>query len=193
MWNKLLLVMLVLAGTAYGQQASPQRVDILARAIARAEGFGRKGTLPTRCHNAGDIKALKNYRFPGQVGILKQYVVFKNDKTGWEALQHQINKIVAGESRYTVNLTLKQLGKRYAESGIWPRVVAKYLRTTPDTTLWEVLDVPPYIDWREQTCLSINAALPVAPSSVPTFTTAGSTASTTGGKPWGNPRQHRVN
>jgi hypothetical protein len=126
------------------------RIQDLSKAIAKAEGFGVRNTLPTKNHNPGDIKALKGYHFPGQVGIHKQYVVFKNDKAGWEALQHQINKIVDGESRYSVNLTLKQLGKRYAESSVWPRVVAKYLGATPDTQLWEILDVPPYIDWSKQ-------------------------------------------
>src|SRR5271157_3589551 len=140
---RVFLALLLLTTSCFAQD----RVQILAKAIGKAEGFGVKGALPTRCHNAGDIKALKNYRFPGQVGIRKGYVVFKNDKAGWAALQHQIDKIVAGESRYNVNLTLKQLGKRYAESRIWPKVVAKYLNVSPDAQLWEILGVPPYIDW----------------------------------------------
>ena len=129
--------------------SAQDRVGDLAKAIAKAEGFGTKRTLPTRNHNPGDIKAMKSYRFPGQVGVNKQYVVFRNDKAGWEALRHQINKIVNGESRYSVNLTLKQLGKRYAESGIWPKVVAKYLGVSPSTELWQILDVPPTLeqDW----------------------------------------------
>jgi len=138
----ILLAALLLTTSCFAQD----RVEPLVKAIAKAEGFGVKGTIPTRCHNAGDIKALRNYRFPGQVGVRKQYVVFKSDKAGWEALRHQIEKIIAGESRYSVNLTLKQLGKRYAESSIWPRVVAKYLSVTPETYLWEILDTPPALE-----------------------------------------------
>lgn len=129
------------------------RVHDLATAIAKAEGFGVRNSLPTRTRNPGDIKALKNYRFPGQVGTLKGYVVFKNDKAGWEALRHQIKKIVDGESRYSVNLTLKQLGKRYAESRIWPRVVATYLGVEPDAYLWEILDVPPSLEIKKYNAL----------------------------------------
>ena len=143
---RVLFALLLLTVSCFAQD----RVQIFAKAIGKAEGFSRKNTIPNRCHNPGDIKAIKNYRFPGQVGIHKQYVVFKDDKAGWEALQHQIDKIVNGESRYSVNLTLKQLGKRYAESGVWPRVVAKYLNITADTELWEILGVPPYIDWSKQ-------------------------------------------
>ena len=148
------------------------RVQVLAKAIAKAEGFGRPGTLPMRNHNPGDIKAIKNYRFPGQVSINKVYVVFKNDKLGWEALQHQIDKIIAGESRYSINLTLKQLGKRYAESRVWPKVVAKYLNVTPDTALWEILDVAPLLEEQWKTRVVLQAA----PTSAHTFTVAGSTA-----------------
>jgi hypothetical protein len=138
----ILLAALLLTTSCFAQD----RVEPLVKAIAKAEGFNVKNTLPTRCHNPGDIKALRNYRFPGQVGVRKQYVVFKSDKAGWEALRHQIEKIIAGESRYSVNLTLKQLGKRYAESSIWPRVVAKYLSVTPETYLWEILDTPPALE-----------------------------------------------
>ena len=136
------LIALLMTASCFAQD----RVEPLVKAIAKAEGFGVRGTIPTRCKNPGDIKALRGYRFPGQVGIHKQYVVFKSDKAGWEALRHQIDKIVDGESRYSVNLTLKQLGKRYAESSIWPKVVAKYLGVEPNVYLWEILDTPPALE-----------------------------------------------
>ena len=136
------LIALLMTASCFAQD----RVEPLVKAIAKAEGFGVFRTLPTRAHNPGDIKALRGYHFPGQVGTLKGYVVFKNDKAGWEALRHQIKKIVDGESRYSVNLTLKQLGKRYAESSIWPKVVAKYLGVEPNVYLWEILDTPPALE-----------------------------------------------
>ena len=45
------------------------QVDVLAKAIGKAEGFGVPRTIPTRCHNPGDIKALRGYKFPGQRGV----------------------------------------------------------------------------------------------------------------------------
>ena len=137
-----MIAVLLLTTSCFAQD----RVQVLAKAIAKAEGFGVAHTLPTRAHNPGDLQAIKKYRFPGQVGTLRGYVIFKSDKAGWEALRHQIEKIMAGESRYNVNLTLKQLGRRYAESGIWPRVVAKYLGVEPSAYLWEILDVPPVLE-----------------------------------------------
>src|ERR1017187_634649 len=95
--------------------AAQDRVQTLAQAIAKAEGFGKKGALPTRLKNPGDLKVVKNYKYPGQAGIGKGgHVKFRSEAEGWEALRHQIEKIVAGDSRYTVNMTLREISKGYA-------------------------------------------------------------------------------
>ena len=119
----------------------------LLEAIAKAEGFGVRGTLPTRYHNPGDIRASKGVHYPGQVGINKHgYVIFKNDAAGWAAMQNQLDKILNGESKfYSVNMTLRQLAKKYATSPIWVKNVAKNLNVTPNMTLAEILDVPPAV------------------------------------------------
>jgi hypothetical protein len=117
----------------------------LMRAIAKAEGYGVPGSVPTRYHNPGDIRASRGVRYPGQVGLDKRgYVIFKSDHYGWDAMQRQFDKIVDGRSQfYSVNMTLRQLAKRYATSPLWVKNVAKNLGVTPDTTLAEILDVPP--------------------------------------------------
>jgi hypothetical protein len=119
----------------------------LAHAIAKAEGFGARNSKPTRLHNPGDIRARRGNAYPGQVGVDKQgYAIFKTDRAGWAALDAQIDKIVTGASRfYSVNSTLRQLGRGYATSSIWARNVAKNLGVTADTSLFDILDVPPVI------------------------------------------------
>ncbi len=124
------------------------RVHDLATAIAKAEGFGIRGALPTRLHNPGDLKADRGYRFPGQVGVGKGgHARFRNDAAGWAALEHQIEKIMEGSSRYNVNMSLQQISKKYAGNWrIWSKNVAHNLGVTPSTTLWEILDTPPALE-----------------------------------------------
>lgn len=124
------------------------RVQDLAKAIAKAEGFYKKGTLPNRCHNPGDIRARRGTHYYGQIGLNRRgYVIFRNDAAGWSALYRQIGKVISGESdHYTVNMTLVQFGKRYATSRIWSKNVSSVLGVTPSTSLWEILDVAPKLE-----------------------------------------------
>ena len=143
------IVMLFLLMTANCWAFSVSKTQQLAAAIARAEGYGRKGAIPTRFCNPGDILAHTAHDYPGQIGISRKghYAIFKNDAAGWAALRHQIDKIILGESKnYTVNMTLRQIGKRYATSSLWYKNVSRFLDVKPDTKLWEVLDVPPVLE-----------------------------------------------
>ena len=135
---KTLLAFLLLTASAFAQS----RTQELAVAIAKAEGFYMRGTIPSRCHNPGDIKAV---RLPGQVGVCKGgHARFRNDAAGWAALEHQIDKIVDGTSRYSVNMSISEVARRYAGNHrVWARNVSHNLNVTPDTDLWEILDVPP--------------------------------------------------
>jgi hypothetical protein len=118
------------------------KMDALAKAIAKAEGFGRKGKIPTRYHNAGDLKAVRGFKYEGQVGIGKgRHVIFATDADGWKALNRQIEMIAEGLSQhYSVDMTLQQMAKKYA--GNW-RVFAKNLSHSlgvpQSTTLAEYL------------------------------------------------------
>jgi hypothetical protein len=117
----------------------------LAQAIAKAEGYGVRGTIPTRCNNPGDLKVVRGWLYPGQVGVCKGgHVRFKTAAEGWAALNHQLDKIVEGTSRYTVNSTLASMARRYAGNyRVWAKNVAHNLGVTPDAELWEILDVAP--------------------------------------------------
>jgi hypothetical protein len=124
------------------------QVQTLAKAIAKAEGFSKAGSLPSRYRNPGDLKVVRGYRYPGQEGVGKGgHVIFRSSAAGWAALEHQINKITDGTSRYNVNMTLEEIGKKYAGNWrVWSTSVARNLGVTPRTSLWEVLDVPPAME-----------------------------------------------
>jgi hypothetical protein len=117
---------------------------VLAKAIARAEGFYVKSTIPNRLHNPGDIRSHSLHAYPGQIGLKHGYVVFKNDRAGWVALEHQITRMAEGSSKiYNVNMTLNQFSHRYAESPTWVKNVSSILGVTSNTRMWEILDVAP--------------------------------------------------
>ena len=139
MIRKLMLAKLVgflLVGHAAAQVSS--NVYELAHAIAHAEGYYTKGTIPNRAHNPGDIRALSAHQFPGQVGInSKRYAIFRNDAAGFAALYHQLEKVEAGESRfYSADITMRQFSKTYAEvNDVWLHNVCKMLSISPSMTL----------------------------------------------------------
>ena len=139
MIRKLMLAKLVgflLVGHVAAQVSS--NVYELAHAIAHAEGYYTKGTIPNRAHNPGDIRALSAHQFPGQVGInSKRYAIFRNDAAGFAALYHQLEKVEAGESRfYSADITMRQFSKTYAEVNVvWLHNVCSMLRISPSMTL----------------------------------------------------------
>jgi len=143
---KTIITLVLLTASVVAHAVTPTQK--LAHAIAKAEGFGASKTnLPTRCHNPGDIRARRGVHYPGQVGLNSRgYVIFKDDRAGWTALESQIEKIITGASRfYNVNMTLAQISRSYATSSIWVKNVAKNLGVTPGTSLFEILDVAPAI------------------------------------------------
>ena len=142
--TKTLAVLLISLGSAlfaHGQVSAvdEQKVDAFAHAIARAEGFGLRGAIPTRYHNPGDMKSRPGFtKLPGQKSIGKGgHIVFKNDAAGWAALKDQIAKMLDGRSRhFNPNMSIKQVAKHYAANWHpWVKIVTKELGVSPDTTL----------------------------------------------------------
>ena len=129
--------------------SAQDKVEQFAHAIARTEGYYVHGSLPSRCHNAGDLKVMSNHsKYPGQIGVCKGgHVRFVNDAAGYAALLQQIDKILAGESRwYKQDMTLQQMGKFYAQnSRLWAKNLARNLGVSPSTTLQEYFEIAPRI------------------------------------------------
>lgn len=147
----ILLFLALLVRCGYG--LTPQ--EKLAHAIAMTEGAYIPGTIPNRYHNPGDLKIMRNgQKYPGQVGVGKaDHVIFKNKQAGWNALLHQIDKIIDGTSEYyTTDMTVKQMGKKYAQrSHMWSNNLAKHLGVTSQTTIGEILEVPPRVQYQFNT------------------------------------------
>jgi hypothetical protein len=117
------------------------KIERFAHAIARAEGFYRKGTIPTRYHNPGDLKAVRGFTYPGQIGIGKgRHVIFASDVYGWFALFHQVSKMLAGDSKhYSPSMTIAEVARRYAGNWrVWSRNVAHNLGVPANTRLEEL-------------------------------------------------------
>jgi len=147
-----LLAVVVLAvafcmNVASAQEVDNDKVHQLAVAISQAEGFGVKGAVPTRYHNPGDIRTFRpGVHYPGQVGINRQsYVIFRNDKAGFAALENNLRMIVTGQSSYYgADMTINRMARLYATKWrIWAKNVAKNLDVPPTTKLATLLLLTP--------------------------------------------------
>lgn len=140
---KLLFLILFTPSLLRAQSSS---IDAFAVAIAKAEGFYTRGTIPNRYHNPGDIKVRRGEKYFGQVRVGKGgHIVFRNDAAGWFALREQLRKMIEGGSVfYTPSMTLRQIAKRYAGNyRVWAKNVSHNLGVDPDTTIAELFDIPP--------------------------------------------------
>lgn len=81
-------------------------MSLLARLIAKEEGFGLAGTLPTRNHNPGDLRhsphSVHSSRSPNAIGAID------TDAHGWEDLERQLVRYA------NRGLTLRQMVESYA-------------------------------------------------------------------------------
>lgn len=139
--NHLAVALLIVASSNKGRAQAPDtsKVNDLATAISHAEGFGRRGTIPSRYHNPGDLKAHPDsVPLAGQVRLGKAgHIVFKDDEAGKAALRDYILKMVDGRSsHFHPNMTLSQVARVYAEDWRpWVRAVCTELGVPPTTTL----------------------------------------------------------
>lgn len=120
-----------------GPTVYPEPIKRMAQAIARAEGFGIPGTIPTRAHNPGDLK-VPNWTGPMLNGIS----VFNDDATGWNALYKQLYLILTGgSSYYNLDMTIADMAGKWTatESPAWAANVASFLSVSENAPLWSVL------------------------------------------------------
>ena len=126
------IVSMFLVGTLHAAVAPSPRVVQFAHAIAQAEGYNLKGSIPQGCNNPGDLKGT---HFPGQIGVCKGgHAKFRTASAGWAALYHQIEKIQDGTStKYTNRATFRQVAKTYAQNyRPWLKIVTKTLQVEDD-------------------------------------------------------------
>jgi hypothetical protein len=117
-------------------------VQLLAQAIAAAEGFGVAGAIPTLANNPGDITQA-GQNFPGDTGQTMgsaKIIVFDTVQDGWNALYVQVGNMLSGnDTLYPSTLTLEQAGLQYSGgSSAWVANVAAALGVDPSTTLGQL-------------------------------------------------------
>ena len=139
--NHLAVVLLIVASSNKGRAQAPDiaKVNDLATAISHAEGFGIRGTIPSRYHNPGDLRTRpESPPLAGQVRIGKAgHIVFKDDEAGKAALRECILQMMDGRSRhFHSDMTLNQVARVYAENWRpWVKAVSRELGVPPTTTL----------------------------------------------------------
>jgi len=129
------LVSLLLVGTLHAAAQPSPKVVQFAHAIAQAEGYYVPHSIPNRCSNPGDVKAIHGWQYPGQIGVCRgNHARFRTASVGWAALYHQIEKIQDGTStKYTNRATFRQVAKTYAQNyRPWLKIVTKTLQVDDD-------------------------------------------------------------
>lgn len=121
---------------------NPDKIARMATSIATAEGFFVTGSLPSKCHNPGDLEV-------GDVGcgVDNGKTKFPNDTAGWQALRHECDLILNGLSRagYKLSDTWWQVAVRYTGNdgaAGWAQTVAGRLGLSVTNTLQDYLNQP---------------------------------------------------
>ncbi len=106
-----------------------------AQAIAKAEGFGLAGAIPTRAHNPGDLV------MPGWMGETlgtEGISVFASDADGWARLGQQLRLIRDGHSQqYQLSMTIAEMAAKWTrtDQSAWALAVAQALGVSVNATL----------------------------------------------------------
>jgi hypothetical protein len=127
------------SNAVYVSSIVPARLEALSRAIAKAEGYYIRGTIPNRYHNPGDLKSrpgltpLAGQRKIGKAG----HIVFVNDAAGWAALREYLTGIAEGRRKhYVASMTLSATSRVYAQRWQpWLRIVTKELGVPGSTPI----------------------------------------------------------
>jgi hypothetical protein len=135
------IAFLLLEGNAAGADTSGNYSASLvafAQAIAKAEGFGLAGRIPTLANNPGDLK------IPGWTGqtLGSGISVFPSPSVGWDRLYRQLQLIVDGQSaQYNLTDTIGSMAVKWTRTDptTWALIVASNLGVTADTYLSSVL------------------------------------------------------
>lgn len=114
-------------------------IQRFATAIAHAEGFYVEGSVPQRAKNPGDLTDDGDVgngfiQTSGPMGA--RITVYSTVEDGWNALNKKVARMLNGASHvYTLDLTIMEVGMKYAGSAEWAANVAKHLGVDTRTTL----------------------------------------------------------
>jgi hypothetical protein len=118
--------------------APTTQVQVIAKAIAKAEGFYVQGSISQRAHNPGDLEL-------GDIGYgtISLKTIYPSDGQGWNALYRQVERFlgILPSSMYNSNMSIAEIASHYVgDSGAsdWARNVADALGVDVDTPIGEV-------------------------------------------------------
>ncbi|HEY7172672.1 MAG TPA: hypothetical protein VH417_17590 [Vicinamibacterales bacterium] len=127
---------------APGFNSPPTQVDLIARAIAVAEGYYARGdyrgrSLPYRLKNPGALKRTADDRDPLPRWRDTGLIVFSTHQAGWAALRRQICLMLTARSEiYQPTDTLDEVSIKYADGDTdWGVNVASALGLDPSATI----------------------------------------------------------
>jgi hypothetical protein len=129
-----------------GLPVTPEKIDLLARAIATAEGFfsNNANVIPRRAHNPGDLTRSFGQPTTG-IANAEGVLDFSTDSAGWSALKGEVTGMLTGASHvYAPSMTLRQVAAKYTggdADGSWATNAARVLGISPDQTLQDFLNV----------------------------------------------------
>ena len=127
-----------------GVPVTPDKVDLLAKAIATAEGFfsSNPNVVPRRAHNPGDLTRSFGQATDG-VANSEGVLDFTDDAGGWSALKAEATAMLTGASHvYSPLMTLRAIAAKYTgndNSDAWAENAGLVLGISPDQTLKDFL------------------------------------------------------
>lgn len=127
-----------------GSPVTPDKVSLLAKAIATAEGFfsSNPNVVPRRAHNPGDLTRSFGQATDG-VANSEGVLEFTDDNAGWSALKAEATAMLTGASHiYSPVMTLRAIAAKYTgndNSDAWASNAAEVLGISPDQTLKDFL------------------------------------------------------
>lgn len=124
-----------------GSDSLDNRKTRLMVAIAKAEGFGIPGAIPTRANNPGDLTRSLGFDETGEKLGSAGIVVFSSRDEGWGALDRQLSLIQKGASVHKLTDTILSFAHSYTatEQTIWAENVARELGADTSVTLAQYL------------------------------------------------------
>jgi len=122
-------------------------IQAFATAIAHEEGFYVTGSVPQRSNNPGDLTddgdvGLGFIATSGPLGA--KITIYPTVEAGWAALTKKVARMLNGASSvYTPDLTILEVGMKYAGTASWGTNVAARLGVDSRMTLAEYASSTP--------------------------------------------------
>lgn len=110
-------------------------------AIAKAEGYGVPGAIPTQANNPGDLTRNLGYSDTGETLGSAGIVIFVDVPNGWAALEEQLTVIQNGNSIHKLTDTILQFARGYTatQQDEWAANVSREMGLDSSTTLQDAL------------------------------------------------------